>query len=237
MIHKNRKSGRGFYYFNNGDLYDGDWDDNLKSGKGSLICKKGDSCKGDWLQDDFVAGVYTDANGSKYKNLDHPDKPQNNGVFQKGRLYGYGRIDFQNGGTYEGMFKDGKRSGWGKMNYVMTGENDPRRETAEYVGEWRYNLRHGQGVMVWFSDSSRYEGLWHMDKRVQGTLKLGTTSRAGGAIEYTGEFRDDLFHGRGRMLLGDSLLGTTYEGVFEQGKCAKFGRLIYRDKSIYLGEM
>ena len=28
-----------------------------------------------------------------------------------------------------------------------------------------------------------------------------------------------------------------YEGVFEHGKCAKFGRLVYRDGSIYLGEM
>jgi hypothetical protein len=75
MVHKGKKSGRGFYYYLNGDLYDGDWDNNLKNGKGSLICKRGDSCKGDFLNDDFVSGIYTDTKGSIYKNLDHPDKP------------------------------------------------------------------------------------------------------------------------------------------------------------------
>jgi hypothetical protein len=204
MIMKNKKSGRGFYYYANGDIYDGDWDDNVKSGKGTLTCKKGDSCKGDWLNDDFVSGVYQDSKGSRYKNLDHPDKSHLNGVFKKGRLYGYGRIDFQNGGVYEGMFKDGKRSGPGKMNYVMSGESDSRYETAIYIGEWRYNLRHGQGTMTWQSDGSKYDGLWHMDKRVQGTFKMGTSSGAGGAVEYRGEFRDDLFHGRGRLMLAEA---------------------------------
>lgn len=74
-----------------------------------------------------------------------------------------------------------------------------------------------------------------MDKRVQGTFNLGHGSSSAGVISYTGEFRDDLFHGRGKMLLSDQ--GTVYEGVFEKGRCAKFGRLVYRDGSLYLGEM
>jgi hypothetical protein len=89
-----KKSGRGFYYYANGDIYDGDWDENYKNGKGSLSYKKGDSCKGEWLHDDFVTGIYIDTKGSKYKNLEHPDRAQLNGVFKKGRLYGFGRIDF-----------------------------------------------------------------------------------------------------------------------------------------------
>lgn len=40
-----------------------------------------------------------------------------------------------------------------------------------------------------------------MDKRLQGTLKFASTT--GGVIGYRGEFRDDLFHGRGALLLGD----------------------------------
>ena len=88
--------------------------------------------------------MYTDANGSRYKNTDHPDSSKLSGIFDKGRLFGYGRIEFVDGGVYEGMFKDGKRSGTGRMNYMMGSENDSRgREQAEYVGEWRYNLRHG----------------------------------------------------------------------------------------------
>lgn len=198
--------------------------------------RNGETCKGEFVKDEFTTGVYIDSKGSRYKNAEHPDKPALNGFFKKGRLFGYGRIDFFNGGVYEGLFKDGKRSGHGRMVFVMGGENDSRSgETAEYIGEWKYNLRHGNGKMTWQADGSRYEGLWHMDKRLQGTLKFASTT--GGVIGYTGEFRDDLFHGRGALLLGDQNLGTTFEGQFEEGKCSSFGRLISKDGSIYLGEM
>ena len=41
-------------------------------------------------------------------------------------------------------FINGKRSGLGRMIFVMGGDNDSRGgETAEYIGEWKYNLRHG----------------------------------------------------------------------------------------------
>ena len=86
--------------------------------------------------------------------------------------------------------------------------------------------------MTWKSDGSRFEGLWHMDRRMRGSFKLGNTSS--GAVSYFGDFREDLFHGRGQLTLTD---GNIYEGVFEEGRCAKFGKLIYRDGSTYLGEM
>ena len=92
--------------------------------------------------------------------------------------------------------------------------------------------------MIWQSDGARYEGLWHMDRRLQGTFRLGSSqASATGAIEYTGEFREDLFHGRGQLTLNEGRGGAVYEGVFEAGKCGKFGRLRYRDGGVYLGEM
>ena len=119
----------------------------------------------------------------------------------------------------------------------MNAQNDPRgRETAEYIGDWRSNVRHGQGTMIWHSDGSRFDGIWHMDRRVQGTLLMGSSSGCG-ASSYTGDFRDDLFHGKGKLVLSESNLGVIYEGVFEEGRCAKFGRLTYSDGSTYLGEM
>lgn len=38
-------------------------------------------------------------------------------------------------------------------------------ETGEYEGQWKFNLRHGQGVMKW-ADGSKFEGEWNMDKRL-----------------------------------------------------------------------
>lgn len=109
---RGRKQGRGWYYYHNGDIYEGEWDDNLRAGKGTLTCKKGDLCKGEFVKDEFVSGIYIDVKGSIYKSMDHPDgKPTLNGTFLRGRLVGYGRAEFADGGVYDGTFKDGKRSG------------------------------------------------------------------------------------------------------------------------------
>ena len=120
MFLHQKKHGKGTYLYSNGDVYEGDWEENLRSGKGELNCKKGDLCRGEFSNDELVSGVYIDTNGSNYKNSEHPDKPSLNGFFKKGRLYGFGRIEFADGGVYDGMFKDGKRSGQGRMQYVMS---------------------------------------------------------------------------------------------------------------------
>jgi hypothetical protein len=138
----------------------------LRAGKGTFTCKKGDLCKGEFVRDEFVSGVYIDVKGSIYKSMEHPDgKPTLNGTFMRGRLVGYGRAEFADGGVYDGTFKDGKRSGQGRMQYNMAAEGEGR-EGATYTGEWRHNLRHGHGEMLWQSDGARYEGLWHMDRRL-----------------------------------------------------------------------
>ena len=68
VLLRQKKQGKGNYYYANGDIYEGDWDENLRSGKGQLTCKKGDSCKGEFLNDEFVSGAYIDTKGSCYKN-------------------------------------------------------------------------------------------------------------------------------------------------------------------------
>ena len=68
MFLRSKKHGKGTYYYNNGDIYDGEWEENYRSGKGELNCKKGDLCKGDFAHDELVSGIYVDINGSTYKN-------------------------------------------------------------------------------------------------------------------------------------------------------------------------
>jgi hypothetical protein len=118
------------------------------------------------------------------------------------------------------------------MKYVMI--NDGREDIAKYTGDWRYNLRHGNGTMVWTNDGTKFEGIWHMDKRVRGTLTFGSSSSGTGAVSYEGEFKDDLFHGKGKLKMVD---GSLYDGVFEAGNCVKFGKMLYKDGNIYFGEM
>ena len=69
-------------------------------------------------------------------------------------------------------------------------------ENAEYEGEWKCNYRHGKGRMVW-ADGSKFEGEWHMDKRVKGEMQMKDETI------YKGEFKDDMFHGKGEILFKD----------------------------------
>jgi len=148
LTYRGKKQARGTYYYSNGDVYEGEWEENHRSGKGQLTLKNGSHCKGEFLEDAFVSGLFTDVNGNLYRNVpDHTEKP---GVFRNGRLFGWGKVNFTDGGAYEGEFKDGKRSGHGVMKQVIG--SDGREEIGEYRGQWRYNLRHGRGDMVWTSD-------------------------------------------------------------------------------------
>jgi hypothetical protein len=108
QVLRDKKQARGSYFYKNGDVYEGEWEENLRHGRGHFVCHKGDQCRGEFTKDEFVSGSYTDAMGSTYRNLDNSEK---SGYFFRGRLFGYGKIEFSDGGLYEGMFKDGKRSG------------------------------------------------------------------------------------------------------------------------------
>ena len=48
------RNGKGVYYYENGDKYEGDWKNNLKDGEGILYFKKGDLYKGNWFLFIFI---------------------------------------------------------------------------------------------------------------------------------------------------------------------------------------
>ena len=56
-----------------------------------------------------------------------------------GQPHGYGHLTSASGDYYKGHFFKGKRHGNGVLVYAGTGE--------KYIGEWRDDLRHGQGEM------------------------------------------------------------------------------------------
>jgi hypothetical protein len=68
MTLRGKKQVRGSYYYSNGDVYEGEWEENLRCGKGQLTCKKGDYCQGEFLADEFVSGIYSDVKGNLYRN-------------------------------------------------------------------------------------------------------------------------------------------------------------------------
>lgn len=61
----------------------------------------------------------------------------------RGRLCGYGSVQYVGGDEYVGMFKDGKRSGHGKMVFNQFNELIYGYQKAHFEGEWKFNKRNG----------------------------------------------------------------------------------------------
>lgn len=116
--------------------------------------------------------------------------------------HGKGKNTFPNGDTYEGMYLNGTRNGYGVYRWKATG--------AQYSGEYKDNLRDGQGLFV-YPDGSRYKGRkFQRDARskicivmsVKGQFAQGKRQGQGtyfyvNGDYYSGEWQNDLKHGMG----------------------------------------
>jgi len=79
---------------------------------------------------------------------------------------------------------------------------------AVYNGEWKNNMRHGQGVWT-RPDGTRYAGEWQNDK----PGGMGTLVKPDGSI-YTGEWQSGRRHGQGIYTRSD---GTKLSGEWKAG--------------------
>lgn len=85
----------------------------------------------------------------------------NDAVFEgevdtEGKPVGKGKLTLKNGDFYEGEFVDGCFEGSGVLNKTSEG--------AVYRGQFKNNMRHGEGVQTW-KDGRKYEGGFCEDKR------------------------------------------------------------------------
>ena len=87
----------------------------------------------------------------------------------------------------------------------------------KYVGEYKDNVRHGQGTNTWGegpNKGGKYVGEWKDDKRNgQGTNTWGEGPNKG--EKFIGEWKDDKMHGQGTYSWTD---GTRDVGEFKNGK-------------------
>jgi hypothetical protein len=95
---KNSKyEGDGFFLFENGDRYRGNFRDDMISGKGEYFYfESGDNYKGEF-KDDLMdgKGLYTTKKGNRYE-----------GMFKRGKLFGEGKLIRKDGEVFIGNFKD-----------------------------------------------------------------------------------------------------------------------------------
>jgi len=183
------KHGKGKYVYADGDIYVGEWKDNLMNGYGKYIYANGDIYEGEW-KDNLKNGhgKYFYADGNSYE-----------GAFKDGLYHGHGKCIYASGSIYEGEYKDDVKNGHGKFIYC-SGDI--------YEGEYNDDLRNGHGKYI-YADGDSYEGAFK-DGLYHGHGKY--ISAIG--FSYEGEYKENLMNGHGKYISAD---GTIHEGEWMNG--------------------
>ena len=101
------REGKGIYYYNNGDKYEGFWKNNKKDGKGIYYYNDGNRYEGEWKNGIKEGkGIYYYNDGDRYE-----------GDFKNDRYDGRGIYYYNDGERYEGDWIDDKRQGKGIYYY------------------------------------------------------------------------------------------------------------------------
>lgn len=192
------ENGYGKYQFNNGDIYEGEWNNDKINGKGKYIYLDGSYNEGEFKENKLNGnGIYFD-----YKN-----DLKIVGYFKDGKLQnGKVKYIYGSGDLYEGEIKDYKFDGFGK--YIFSNK-------SYYEGDWVNHTKEGKGKYV-FSDKSTYIGEWK-NNLFQGNGKLESNDTS-----YEGEWESGKENGYGILIYKT---GEKYEGKWKNGE--KHGKGIY----------
>jgi len=161
-----------------------------------------------------------------------PDGARYEGDMVNGVIEGEGRMLWPGGDRYTGSFRNGRFQGQGRLEFAsgdvyegaftdgaMTGTGTMQYAGGDrYTGELKYGRANGKGTLA--ARDHHYEGEFR-DNRYHGTGKL--TDEDGNI--YTGEFRDGQFHGSGKFVTRD---GRRYQGKFVDGEFT--GEGVYTNK-------
>ena len=205
---KGAKHGYGVHFDPNGEVYLGEFKDDLKEGQGTLIYPSGSAYIGTFHCDQRAGlGAYSNINGNEYE-----------GEYLSDKKHGQGLFKYANGDVYEGQYEGGKRHGTGTFTSVG--------KKYSYIGEWCQGSKHGHGKLT-LHDGSTYEGQFRNDQKDG----VGTYKYSNGN-EYKGEFRKDKKEGRGTFKYTN---GNEYVGCFKDDKKEGQGIFSYSRGSKYVG--
>ncbi|KAI9222836.1 hypothetical protein BC828DRAFT_377442 [Blastocladiella britannica] len=213
-----KKSGRHApVHFMNGDIYTGEWHNNLRHGRGIHACKDHSYVyEGQWVSDKRCGyGTLSIPVGA---GLPLPGPP----------------------GKTMSAKRNGSSSGSGaataarllahhpETHHTVHSARGPVSMRKVYAGDWAGDQRCGVGT-AYYADGGRYEGQWKDNVR----CGWGTMYYPDGA-RYDGEWRADMRHGQGILLLANH---DRYEGIFVNDLKEGPGKFFFKQRrQVYEGE-
>lgn len=230
-FNKAPKSGKGEISFNNGDRYEGNFEDSEPNGKGIYYYYEGAKYEGD-----FVNGKFTGKGAVKWKNGNTYV-----GDWKNDEYHGIGTAKYTDGATYNGEFIKGKKNGTGTTIWA---------NGTKYTGEYKDDNKEGTGTMTW-ADGESYTGKWKNDERNgEGTFTKLNGFYKKGKFKNNDEEKVKYYNEKGSEISFDDYIGTTkkgsgtksysngdnYTGNFENSKPNGKGKYILADGSIYIGD-
>jgi hypothetical protein len=200
--------GEGTWIDGNRDLtYTGTFKFGAKQGKGVFEWPDRQTYNGEWFLDKQSGRGEWSGGEGKLKGHGY------SGSWFKGQilglgLYTWGKGDLD-GGRYKGQMHSNAVHGQGKMEW-------PSGEV--YNGRWEWGKRHGGGV-------------YRRPEPVNGTAGAVNSEQGRRWEVYQGEWRQDVAHGRGKLVLFD---GSVYDGIFEGGTYIRPGAHIHTYTHIHM---
>ncbi|CAK6978754.1 radial spoke head 10 homolog B [Scomber scombrus] len=214
--------GSGVFTWAGGLKYEGEFVCNMPLGQGTYTWPDSSSYKGEVYNGvRHGSGTYTCAkNGMSYR-----------GQWHQSKRHGKGAVYYNQDKTswYKGDWVKNNREGWG-VRYYPSGNI--------YSGEWKNNVRNGEGTMRWLKLGQRYDGQWQDGvQHGRGTqtwiLRRMDGSQYCQSNQYTGDFVRGQRHGRGSFSYAG---GAIYEGEWKNDKKHGQGKFTFKDGRVFDGE-
>ena len=199
------RQGFGILIIEDGDIYEGFWDEGQYKYFGRLIQPTGKIYQGQFkFSQPNGAGVTikTKFEKSGKRRTEYRHK----GYYQNGRYHGNGTLDYTNHFKYVGLFQRGKMTSLKSKIEYSNG--------AVYTGETFEGKKQGNGVLV-YQNGSKYEGTFINDQP-DGQGKE-TQMNSNGEIEekYVGGFKQGKRHSKGQIFVPSKKKGVSV--VYDQG--------------------
>lgn len=195
--------------FNNGNIYDGTWNEKLKmDGYGKYYLKNGT----------VIVEGFWDNGILVYGRVFLPDDNIYEGEIKDSKFNGKGKLFMNNGDCYEGQFENDKFNGDGKLTMNNRDCYEGQFVDGKFKGKGKFNWSNGTQYIGDFKDSSL---------NGQGVL----TDLKG--EKYEGGFSNNYFNNKGKYTFNDN---EYYDGDFKYGYINGKGVYEVKDKYKFEGQ-